>query len=108
MALFLLINCLLFNLLLHFIYALHLIMNNVVTRNRIMETSLRKVTIIFYSDISLELMHEVACCHQNKNGRVVISDEFKKDKSIIAVCDGEVNILNKIGDRVHMDDIAEN
>lgn len=65
-----------------------------------METLIRKVTIIYYSDLSLELMHEAACFPQNDNGRVVISDEFKKGKSIIAVCDGEVSILNKVGDRV--------
>jgi uncharacterized protein (TIGR02922 family) len=64
------------------------------------ETLIRKVTIIYYSDLSLELMHEAACFPQNDNGRVVISDEFKKGKSIIAVCDGEVSILNKVGDRV--------
>ncbi|MEW6991374.1 TIGR02922 family protein [Colwelliaceae bacterium 6441] len=62
---------------------------------------LRKVTIIYYSDLSLELMHEVANFEQNINGRVVIPKEFKKDKSIIAVCDGEITILNKVGDRVH-------
>mgnify|MGYP000283007461 FL=1 len=61
---------------------------------------IRKVTIIYYSDLSLELMHESACFPQNDNGRVVISEEFKKGKSIIAVCDGDVSILNKVGDRV--------
>jgi uncharacterized protein (TIGR02922 family) len=60
----------------------------------------RLVTIIYYSDISLELMHEVKTFPQGKNGRVILSDKFKADKSIIAVCDGEITILNKIGDRV--------
>ncbi|MCO4798903.1 MAG: TIGR02922 family protein [Colwelliaceae bacterium] len=69
-----------------------------------MESELRKVTIIYYSDLSLELMHEVATFPQNKNGRVIISDSFKKDKSIIAVCDGEAKILNKVGDRA--DDVG--
>ncbi|GLX77307.1 TIGR02922 family protein [Thalassotalea insulae] len=73
-----------------------------------METKLRTVTIIYYNDISLELMHEVKCCRQNENGRVVIPEEYKVGKSIIAVCNGEVEILNKIGDRVQMDDAAEN
>lgn len=67
------------------------------------ETMLRKVTVIYYSDLSLELMHEVATFPQNENGRVIISPQFKKDKSIIAVCDGEVSILNKVGDRVDAD-----
>ena len=63
---------------------------------------LRTVTIIYYSDVSLELMHEVKRFPQNANGRVIIPGDFKDDKSIIAVCDGEINILNKVGDRVLM------
>jgi hypothetical protein len=31
---------------------------------------------------------------------VVIPQSFKEGKSIIAVCDGEIEILNKIGDRI--------
>jgi uncharacterized protein (TIGR02922 family) len=58
------------------------------------------VTILYYSDISLELMHAVLRLPQNQKGRVVIPDSFKTDKSIVAVCEGEVFILNKIGDRV--------
>ena len=60
----------------------------------------RLVTIIYYSDISLELMHEVHTLPQSKSGRVVIPESFKVNKSVIAVCDGEVTILNKVGDRV--------
>lgn len=67
-----------------------------------MESELRKVTIIYYSDDSLELMHQVKEFPQNQKGRVIISEEFKKEKSIIAVCDGEITILNKVGDRIHM------
>lgn len=66
----------------------------------------RNVTIIYYSDLSLELKYESVCFPQNENGRVVISEEFKKGKSIIAVCDGEVNILNKTGDRADNEDKA--
>ncbi len=64
------------------------------------EVKERLVTIVYYSDISLELMHEVHTFPQSKTGRVVIPDNFKVDKSIIAVCDGEITILNKVGDRV--------
>ena len=66
------------------------------------DTNLRTVTIIYYCDNSLELMHYVGCFPQNASGRVIIPNEFKEDKSIIAVCDGEVTILNKVGDRVNM------
>jgi uncharacterized protein (TIGR02922 family) len=64
------------------------------------ESGMRLITIIFYSDISLELMHEVHSFPKHKSGRVIIPDSFKVDKSIIAVCDGEITILNKVGDRV--------
>lgn len=60
----------------------------------------RKVTIIYYSDDGLELHHKVKTFEQNDDGRVVIPQEFKVGKSIIAVCDGEIEILNKIGDRI--------
>ena len=60
----------------------------------------RKVTIIYYSDLSLELMHVIESFPQNENGRVILPMEFKANKSIVAVCDGEVSILNKIGDKI--------
>jgi uncharacterized protein (TIGR02922 family) len=60
----------------------------------------RKVTIIYYRDDGLELHHEAKTFEQNDDGRVVIPKAFKQGKSIIAVCDGEIEILNKIGDRI--------
>jgi len=60
----------------------------------------RKVTIIYYQNDGLELHHKVKIFDQNSEGRVIIPQDFKKDKSIIAVCDGEVEILNKVGDRI--------
>lgn len=60
----------------------------------------RKVTIIYYQDDGLELHHKVQTFEQNQDGRVIIPQTFKSGKSIIAVCDGEVEILNKVGDRI--------
>jgi uncharacterized protein (TIGR02922 family) len=73
-----------------------------------MESEIHKtVTVIYYSESSLELLHEIRDFYKAQNGRVVIPESFKRGKSIVAVCDGEVNILNKIGDRIlSMDDIA--
>ena len=66
-----------------------------------METETRTtVTIIYYNDNSLELNHAVKSYLKNESGRVIIPQEFKKGKSIVAVCLGEITILNKIGDRV--------
>lgn len=60
----------------------------------------RKVTIIYYQDDGLELHHKVKTFEQNDEGRVIIPQAFKEEKSIIAVCEGEVEILNKVGDRI--------
>ncbi|OUR59514.1 TIGR02922 family protein [Colwellia sp. 39_35_sub15_T18] len=60
----------------------------------------RKVTIIYYCDDGLELHHKVKTFDKNEDGRVIIPQDFKDGKSIIAVCDGEVEILNKVGDRI--------
>lgn len=67
------------------------------------QVSLRKVTVIYYSDLSLELLHKVHEFPQSDSGRVIISDEFREGKSIVAVCDGEVDVLNKVGDRIIAD-----
>jgi uncharacterized protein (TIGR02922 family) len=67
----------------------------------------QEVTIIYYSDTSLELLHSVETFLVSRHGRVIIPTGYKKGKSIIAVCDGKVNILNKIGDRIlPVDDVA--
>lgn len=65
-----------------------------------MSNELTTVTIIYYTDTSLELKHEIKSYPKNENGRVVIPEEFKEGKSIITVCLGEITILNKFGDRI--------
>jgi len=64
------------------------------------DTPLTTVTIIYYNENCLELNHSVQNYPKNESGRVVIPQEFKEGKSIVAVCLGEITILNKIGDRV--------
>lgn len=58
------------------------------------------VTIIYYCDSSLELKHEVCDLMKSDSGRIIIPSAFKKNKSIVAVCHGKVDILNKVGDRI--------
>ena len=60
----------------------------------------RKVTIIYYCDHGLTLHYTVEILKQNAEGRVIIPKAFKEGKSIIAVCDGEVKILNTLGDGI--------
>ena len=64
------------------------------------DKSLKEVTIIYYSDHSMELMHEVKYFPQNGEGRVCIPQEYKEGKSILVICEGNVNILNKFGERI--------
>ena len=60
----------------------------------------KTVTIIFYGESSLEIQYQVSQFELSNEGRVIIPDSFKAGKSIIAVCDGAINILNKLGDRI--------
>lgn len=72
-----------------------------------MTKALTTVTIIYYNDNCLELKHEVKRYPKNVSGRVIIPQEFKEDKSIVAVCLGEITIINKVGDRVMSIDIED-
>ena len=71
------------------------------------DDELTRVTIIYYDDGSLELHHEVRDYPQNGEGRIIIPQDFKEGKSIVAVCLGEITIINKVGDRVIAVDIAD-
>jgi len=68
---------------------------------------LTTVTIIYYNENCLELHHAVKEYPKNESGRVIIPLEFKEGKSIVAVCLGEITILNKIGDRVMGIDVED-
>lgn len=37
---------------------------------------------------------------QTVDGRVIIPDDFKQGRNIIAVIDGPVNVLDRLGDRM--------
>lgn len=62
--------------------------------------SFKEVTIIYYQDNALELLQSVETFPQHDGGRVEISAEFKQGKSIVAVCEGSVDMLNQFGDRL--------
>lgn len=61
---------------------------------------LTTITIIYYNENCIELQHAVKHFPKSDTGRVVIDPEFKVGKSIVAVCLGEITILNKVGDRI--------
>ena len=58
------------------------------------------VTVIYYEEASLVIKHDVKSFEIGLGGRVVLPASYKQGKSIIAVCEGKVNFLNKVGDRV--------
>jgi uncharacterized protein (TIGR02922 family) len=64
-----------------------------------MQNDLTRVTIIYYDNKSCKLLNEVSSFPRTQGGRVVISEECKKDKSIVAVCLGEVKILDTLVER---------
>ncbi|TRX53986.1 TIGR02922 family protein [Thalassomonas sp. M1454] len=59
----------------------------------------KAVTVMYYDNHSLELQHEVQEFAVNHNGLLDIPDSFKQEKSIIAICEGMIDILNTAGDR---------
>lgn len=58
------------------------------------------ITIIYYCDSSLELKHQTCALIKTDSDRIVIPSQLKQNKSIIAVCRGEIDIINKVGDRI--------
>ncbi|GLX76874.1 TIGR02922 family protein [Thalassotalea insulae] len=73
-----------------------------------MPTTKTTVTILYYKDDSLILEHETKSYPKNENGRIIIPPEFKQGKSILAVCLGEITIVNKFGDRIIGLDVEKN
>lgn len=57
-------------------------------------------TILYYDQTSPQLQSMSDIFEVNVNdGRAIIPDSYKDGKSIIAVCLGEVDIQNRLGDR---------
>jgi uncharacterized protein (TIGR02922 family) len=64
------------------------------------QSSLNTITVIYFQNDSLELQHQTLTTEYDQKGRAILSASFKQNKSIVAVCKGNVELLNKIGDRV--------
>ena len=58
------------------------------------------VTVVYFSNDSIEVESEVLSLNVGYSGRVIVPDEYKNDKSIIAIFDGIAVMLNKYGDRL--------
>jgi uncharacterized protein (TIGR02922 family) len=65
-----------------------------------MSEAKRTVTVIYCSDGELELFRETRHFSLNVYGDMIIPEKYKRGKTIVAVCEGEVEILNSVGDRL--------
>lgn len=63
------------------------------------DISSKSVTVMYYDNHSLELQHQVREFPVNNQGLLDIPQSFKEDKSIIAICEGVIDVLNTVGDR---------
>ncbi|MCL1079153.1 TIGR02922 family protein [Parashewanella spongiae] len=63
----------------------------------------KTVTVLYYDAPAGLVMHNdvLQSLPVNANGRVLLTDEFREGKSIIAVLEGECKILNSLGERVY-------
>ncbi|KGJ90444.1 TIGR02922 family protein [Colwellia psychrerythraea] len=65
-----------------------------------MSEAKRKVTVIYCCDDALELYRKTQSFKLNAYGDMIIPQDFKRGKTIVAVCEGEVDVINIIGDRL--------
>ncbi len=60
----------------------------------------RKITVIFSCDNDLSLYRKTKIFNLDAYGELIIPSQFKIGKTIVAMCDGEVDIINTIGDKL--------
>ncbi|GLP98145.1 TIGR02922 family protein [Paraferrimonas sedimenticola] len=66
-----------------------------------MQPEVNQVTVFYYdSDELLTLKTALLSDLNVSNDRVILPQGFRHDKIIVAVCEGEVKVLNALGDRV--------
>lgn len=59
----------------------------------------QQVTIIYHCELTHVLKQQVCTFMKNTRSRVIIPQSFKRDKDILAVIAGEVEVLNLLGER---------
>jgi len=60
----------------------------------------RKVTVIYCCDEKLAMYRKIQSFNLNAYGDMIIPQDFKRGKTIVAVCDGEIDIINSVGDKL--------
>ena len=66
------------------------------------------VTVLYLDNNDVQLKHHYGRYPRRDNGRVVLPDEFKQNKQILAVCKGLVTVLSGLGDRIDSEDFKAN
>ena len=65
------------------------------------QTRVLKITVFYYEDNGISLEHQTIMAQLSDGGRAIIPQEFKRGRSIVLVCEGDVKVLNKLGDRLN-------
>lgn len=65
-----------------------------------MSEATRKVTIIYCCDDDLTLYRKTKNFNLNAYGDMIIPQDFKRGKTIVAVCEGEIDVINSVGDKL--------
>jgi len=65
-----------------------------------MSEAKRKVTVIYCCDDELEMYRKTQSFNINAYGDMIIPQDFKRGKTIVAVCEGEVDVINSVGDKL--------
>lgn len=60
----------------------------------------RTVTVIYCCDGDLALYNITQSFNLNDYGDMIIPQDFKRGKTIVAVCAGEIDIINSVGDKL--------
>ncbi|WP_057830499.1 TIGR02922 family protein [Colwellia sp. TT2012] len=65
-----------------------------------MSAAKRKVTVIYCCDDDLAMYRKTQTFNLNAYGDMIIPQKFKRGKTIVAFCDGDVNVINSVGDKL--------
>lgn len=60
----------------------------------------RTVTVIYCCDHDLALYNQTQSFCLNEYGDMIIPRDFRRGKTIVAVCEGEIDIINSVGDKL--------
>jgi uncharacterized protein (TIGR02922 family) len=60
----------------------------------------RTVTVIYCCDKDLSMYRKTQSFKLNAYGDMIIPQDFKRGKTIVAVCEGEIDVINSVDDKL--------